>query len=93
MSKFMRSRHVPLVLDEPKALNEEFENFFEGVHTVGEILRHFREEKGWSLVELGEIMELDPSQIGLMERGENLISERLAKRFAEIFHTSPYYFL
>ena len=93
MSKFMRSRHVPLVKEEPKVLDEELDLFLDDVEEAGHVLRTLREARGWSLSDLANQVDLDAALISAMESGSKPISERLAKHFSEIFHTHMREFL
>jgi len=93
MSKFMRSRRVPLVKEEPKALVEELDLFLDDVEEAGHVLRTLREERGWSIRDLAKKVGIDADQLSAMESGHKPISERLAKHFSEIFHTHMREFL
>ena len=93
MSKYMRSRHVPLVLEETKAIQEAFEVFSSTVLAAGTTLQTLRESQGWTQRELGEKVGMDETHIALMEVGEQPIPIVIAKRFAEIFHIDYQRFL
>ncbi|MCC5832336.1 MAG: helix-turn-helix transcriptional regulator [Chlamydiales bacterium] len=93
MSKFLRSRHVPLVKEETEALGEEFKRFLDDVEEVGSVLRALRKKKGWSLTDLAHKAGLEKSHLEAFEKGEQPIPERLAKRFAKIFNVSIRLFL
>lgn len=89
----MRSRRVPLVKEEHKELDEEFDRFLENVKEAGTILRDLRKENGWSLSDLAQEVAVDKSHLAAFERGQQPIPEGLAKRFAEIFDVPERLFL
>lgn len=92
MSKFMRSRQVPLDLDESKNINEELNDFFVDAKEAGLLLRELREKRGWTLNELCQKTGLGEDQLLGMENGFLPISENIAKRFSEIFHIPKHHF-
>ncbi len=93
MSKYMRSRHVPLLLEEPKALDEGLVFFLDDVMEAGHILHEERERKGWSKEYLGNIVGLSAEQIASMENGDQPIPQGYAMLFSEIFGLSHHNFL
>ncbi len=93
MSKFMRSRHIPRDVEEPKILDEELDVFLDNVEEAGHVLRTLRETRGWSLSDLGKRVGLGVDDISAMENGSQPIPQQFAKRFSEIFHTHIHNFL
>jgi len=87
MTKYMRSRHVPLDLEESSAVREEIDDFLEGVREVGLSLRELREQKKWTQKELGKKIGLDETHIAMLEEGGYPIPDVIAKRLAELFKT------
>jgi DNA-binding XRE family transcriptional regulator len=93
MSKYMRSRHIPLKLEEPKSVQEEFNDFSLEIQEAGEILRALRENRGWVEAELGEKVGLDAEHIILMESGKQPIPLVTANMFSKLFKVDYHLFL
>jgi DNA-binding XRE family transcriptional regulator len=93
MTKYLKSRHVPLHLNEPKAVGEEFNDFLLEIEEAGTLLNAFRESKGFSEEELGQHVGIDTETIILMESGEQPIPFILAKKFGKIFEADYHLFL
>ena len=87
MTKYMRTRHVPLNVAEPKVVQEEFDDLLLGSQQTGGLLQALREGKKWSQRELGERVGLDEHYILLMEKGERPITPSFAKLFGDVFDT------
>lgn len=87
MTKYMRMRHVPLNVSEPKVVQEEFDDLLTGAKQTGEHLQALREGKKWSQRELGERVGLDEHYIIMMEKGERPITPSFAKMFGDVFDT------
>lgn len=89
----MRSRHVPLVKEEPEALHEELDLFLDHIEEAGAVLQTLRKKNGWSLGDLAREAGVAKSHLAAFESGEQQIPERLAKRFSEIFDAPAHLFL
>lgn len=92
MGKYTRSRHVPLVTEEAKVLDEELEQFIAHNQEAGTVLRGLRQKNKWSLSDLAREVGVDKKHLVEMEQGLQPIPEHLAKRFAELFHISVHVF-
>ncbi len=58
--------------------------------TPGDNLKIYRENRGWTQTQLGEMLDSMPRQhISNMERGTRSISKKTARRLAQIFKVSP----
>jgi ribosome-binding protein aMBF1 (putative translation factor) len=93
MSKYRRSRHIPLQLDESNALKEETSDFLTEIQEAGTLLKTLRESKGWTEAELGEKVGMDPEHIALMERGQQPVPFVTAQLFSKLFSTDSQLFL
>jgi len=93
MSKYLRSQHIPFNLVESKALQEGIKEFDIEIHDAGQLLRHCRAIKGWSLSELGDQAGVPADLILLMENGEQPIPLTEARRFGQMFDVDYHLFL
>jgi len=58
--------------------------------TPGDTLKIYRENYGWTQVQLGEKLDGIPRQhVSNMERGIRPISKKMAQKLAQIFKVSP----
>ena len=58
--------------------------------TPGDNLKIYRENRGWTQAELGEMLDAIPRQhISNMERGVRAKSKKTARKLAQIFKVSP----
>ncbi len=58
--------------------------------TPGDNLKVYRENRGWTQTQLGEMLDGMPRQhISNMERGIRSISKKTARKLAQIFKISP----
>lgn len=89
----MRSSQIPRDQVASQSLEEGYKIFLEDTHEAGLLVKKLREKNGWSLKALGERLEIDSDHLRAIETGEQPISESLAKRFSEIFHTHLHEFL
>jgi ribosome-binding protein aMBF1 (putative translation factor) len=87
MSKYTRTRHIPLNVAESQAFNEQYQDFIEETHEAGSLLRALRESRGWSQRDLSDRVGLDDQYIALLEEGERPITTSFAKMFADVFDT------
>ena len=53
--------------------------------TLGARIREERQKKGWTIEQLAECMDLSPSFLGSVERGERALSIEKLYRASEIF--------
>ena len=93
MSKYLRTRHVPLDESEPKAVKEEVQEFIEETKEAGELLKYYRETEGLSASELGGEVGVAAELIHQMEKGEQPITFDEAKKFGELFSVDYHVFL
>lgn len=56
--------------------------------TLGKRIHEERLKKGWTIEQLAENMDLTPSFMGSVERGEKALSLKKAYRASEIFHVT-----
>lgn len=56
--------------------------------TIGEKLRHLREEKGLSLRKVAAIINTDVAILSKMERGERKLSKDIVLKLADIYNYS-----
>lgn len=87
MTKYLRTRHIPLSREEPQVVQEELHEFLYDAKQTGGLLQTLREGKNWTHRELGERVGLDEHYIILMEKGERPISPSFAKLFGDVFDT------
>lgn len=52
----------------------------------GEIIRRLRTQRGWSLVKFSQRSGMNPTYLGQLERGANMVSMSTLLEFAEIFN-------
>jgi ribosome-binding protein aMBF1 (putative translation factor) len=94
MTKYQRSRHVPLDFERSKAVTEELDDFLAEIEEAGQILKALREHKGWSVADLAKrVILVDKEHIEKMETGEQPIPLAVAKRFGKLFHKDYHLFL
>jgi transcriptional regulator with XRE-family HTH domain len=62
--------------------------------TPGDNLKIYRENRGWTQAQLGEMLHAVPRQhISNMERGVRSISKKTARKLSQIFKVSPARFI
>lgn len=57
------------------------------------MLKGLRHREGLTQKQLGQMLDIEQSNISLMERGKRAIGKQLAKRLAEFFKTDYQFFL
>lgn len=70
-----------------------FQDIFSKYSEQGIILRGYREKEGLTQKQLAKILDIEQSNISLMERGKRTIGKNLAKKFAKFFNTDYRVFL
>ena len=59
---------------------------FMSTKTIGEKLRHIREEKELPLRKVAALLDIDVAILSKMERGERRIKKEIVLKLAEIYH-------
>jgi len=54
--------------------------------TIGEKLRHLREEKGLPLIKVAAMLDIDVAILSKMERGERKLSKEVVLKLADIYN-------
>ncbi|WP_291275884.1 helix-turn-helix transcriptional regulator [Flavobacterium sp.] len=57
------------------------------MRTIGELIRAFRESKGLLLRQVASTLEVDPSLLSKIERGDKRPTKEQVKRLAKLFET------
>ena len=55
----------------------------------GLIMRRFRQQRGWSLAQLGRATKMHPTYLGVLERGANLPTLQTVFRIADVLGVAP----
>lgn len=93
MTKYMKSRHIPLDKRENNSIDEGFEEFFAELFEIGSYLKTLREEKKLSEKAFCKKVGIALHHLKMIEMGVQPIFEDLAKKLGDLFNVDPKKFL
>lgn len=79
--------------DKPMTVSEVLYEMFGDLPRWAIVLKGLRHREGLTQTQIGNVLGIPQANISQMENGKRAIGKKLAKRFAELFHTDYRLFL